>query len=225
MGNRRDALTFICPWLTDADADAVLAGEDDQGPTMVERLAHEETEHREWMRLAMGLWREATGSEAPWPGARKAVAEVRASRAERSAPSEPDEWGVARFRARQAARAFLAGDKCSRGCGSRAEPGPWHLSDCENFRSARAERSAPGAAPPSVCDACRRGLGVEGHGDLHTCGASSDAPRTPSRTPSRTAVTSGSGTRARLCDACEEETICTERPDGRWLCARCAATA
>jgi hypothetical protein len=85
MATRRNALLFVCPWLTDADADAVLAGEDDQGPTMVERLAHAETEHREWMHLAMDLWRGATGSEAPWPGAAKALADVRAARAAPSA--------------------------------------------------------------------------------------------------------------------------------------------
>jgi hypothetical protein len=80
MSTRRDALLFVCPWLTEGDADVILEGEDDQGPTLVERLNHEQSEHREWMHLAMELWREATGSEAPWPGSGKAIAEVRAAR-------------------------------------------------------------------------------------------------------------------------------------------------
>ena len=88
MAERRDALMFVCPWLTEDDAETILAGEHEEGgPTFVERLAHHETEHREWMHLAMALWREAIGTEAPWPGSGKALAEVRAARA---APREDD---------------------------------------------------------------------------------------------------------------------------------------
>jgi hypothetical protein len=75
---QREALLYICPWLTEADADAILSGAgEDTGYSLSERLAHHREEHRAWQQVAADLYLAATGKGmAQWPGAAKAIAEV-----------------------------------------------------------------------------------------------------------------------------------------------------
>jgi len=71
---RREALLFVCPWLTDADADALLA-RDGPGPSLVEDLSHHRSEHASWRAAAIDMYDAATGGKA-WPGEAKAAADV-----------------------------------------------------------------------------------------------------------------------------------------------------